>query len=55
MNVALVNGDVSFWRNSIGREPAWPALPDSTQADVCIIGAGYTGLWTDSDPPRRRQ
>ena len=35
----------SGW-NSIGREPAQPALPDSTQADVCIIGAGYTGLWT---------
>jgi len=46
MSVALVNGDVSFWWNSIGREPARPALPGSTQADVCIIGAGYTGLWT---------
>jgi glycine/D-amino acid oxidase-like deaminating enzyme len=46
MSVALVNGDVSFWWNSIGREPARPALSGSTQADVCIIGAGYTGLWT---------
>ncbi|MCW2560277.1 MAG: FAD-dependent oxidoreductase [Mycobacterium sp.] len=46
MSMALVNGDVSFWWNSIGREPARPALPGSTQADVCIIGAGYTGLWT---------
>ena len=22
------------------------ALPGSTEADVCIVGAGYTGLWT---------
>src|SRR4051812_44204419 len=40
------NGEVSFWWNSIGPAPARPALPGSTQADVCIIGAGYTGLWT---------
>jgi glycine/D-amino acid oxidase-like deaminating enzyme len=46
MSMALVNGDVSFWWKSIGRESPRPALPGSTQADVCIIGAGYTGLWT---------
>ncbi|WP_197040292.1 FAD-binding oxidoreductase [Mycobacterium sp. URHB0044] len=46
MSAALTNGKVSFWWNSIGPEPARPALPGSTQADVCIIGAGYTGLWT---------
>jgi glycine/D-amino acid oxidase-like deaminating enzyme len=46
MSVALVNGNVSFWWKSIGRESPRPALPGSTQADVCIIGAGYTGLWT---------
>ena len=46
MSTALINGDVSFWWNSIGREPPRPPLPGSTQADVCIIGAGYTGLWT---------
>jgi glycine/D-amino acid oxidase-like deaminating enzyme len=46
VSVALVNGDVSFWWKSIGRESPRPALPGSTQADVCIIGAGYTGLWT---------
>jgi len=23
-----------------------PALEQSTEADVCIVGAGYTGLWT---------
>jgi len=46
MSTALVNGDVSFWWKSIGRDSTRPALPGSTQADVCIIGAGYTGLWT---------
>jgi glycine/D-amino acid oxidase-like deaminating enzyme len=44
--MALVNGDVSFWWNSIGREAPRASLPGSTQTDVCIIGAGYTGLWT---------
>ena len=29
------------------RHPAAAAsLPGSTEADVCIVGAGYTGLWT---------
>ncbi|GAA2386890.1 FAD-dependent oxidoreductase [Dactylosporangium salmoneum] len=26
--------------------PARPALPGDADADVCIVGAGYTGLWT---------
>ncbi|RFA21362.1 FAD-dependent oxidoreductase [Subtercola boreus] len=42
----MVNGDVSFWWRSIGRGPARAPLPGSLQADVCIVGAGYTGLWT---------
>lgn len=46
MSTALTNGKVSFWWDSIGQEPARPPLPGSTQADVCIVGAGYTGLWT---------
>jgi glycine/D-amino acid oxidase-like deaminating enzyme len=46
MSTALTNGDVSFWWKSIGRQSPRSALPGSTQADVCIIGAGYTGLWT---------
>ena len=29
------------------RRPARrPSLPGGTEADVCIVGAGYTGLWT---------
>ena len=40
------NGDVSFWWQARGRPPRRPSLPGSTDADVCIVGAGYTGLWT---------
>jgi glycine/D-amino acid oxidase-like deaminating enzyme len=40
------NGDVSFWWHTRGVPPRRPSLPGDTQADVCIVGAGYTGLWT---------
>ncbi|WP_435742065.1 NAD(P)/FAD-dependent oxidoreductase [Nocardioides sp. SYSU DS0663] len=44
---ATTNGDVSFWWRQLGGLPApRPALPGSVDADVCIVGAGYTGLWT---------
>ena len=40
-------GDVSFWYADIGLpQTRRPALPGDTVADVVIIGAGYTGLWT---------
>ncbi len=43
----MTNGNVSFWYADIGGLPQRrPALPGDRQADVCIIGAGYTGLWT---------
>ncbi|HLJ98992.1 MAG TPA: FAD-dependent oxidoreductase, partial [Streptosporangiaceae bacterium] len=29
-----------------GLAPRRPSLPASTEADVCIVGGGYTGLWT---------
>lgn len=42
----FVNGEVSFWYRSMGvPEPGEP-LNGDLQADVAIIGAGYTGLWT---------
>lgn len=41
-----VNGQVSFWHADLGPPPARPALPGPTSADVCVVGAGYTGLWT---------
>ncbi|NPD15203.1 FAD-binding oxidoreductase [Xinfangfangia sp. D13-10-4-6] len=44
---AMQNGGVSFWYKNIGGTPKPRApLPGNIQADVCIIGAGYTGLWT---------
>jgi len=41
------NGDVSFWYADIGGEPARrPPLPGDIDADICIVGAGFTGLWS---------
>ena len=39
-----INGHVSHWFT----EPPTPRapLPGDRDADVCIVGAGYTGLWT---------
>jgi glycine/D-amino acid oxidase-like deaminating enzyme len=42
-----VNGAVSFWQASLGGPPPpRPILGAATDTDVCIVGAGYTGLWT---------
>lgn len=44
---AKTNGDISFWYADIGGVPAYRAgLPGDRDADVCIVGAGFTGLWT---------
>ncbi|HEV7253889.1 MAG TPA: FAD-binding oxidoreductase [Mesorhizobium sp.] len=44
---ARTNGDVSFWYADLGGLPApGPPLPGDMEADVAIVGAGYTGLWT---------
>ena len=40
----LVNGRVSGWFADY--PPPRPPLPGDRDADVCIVGAGYTGLWT---------
>jgi glycine/D-amino acid oxidase-like deaminating enzyme len=43
----LVNGNVSFWFEALGGRPSpRPVLPGDRTADVCIVGAGLTGLWT---------
>src|SRR6266568_3758683 len=43
----LSNGDISFWFQALGGRPEpRPALPGDRDADVCIVGAGLTGLWT---------
>ena len=40
-------GGVSFWYDDMGGLPITrPPLQGDSTADVCIIGAGYTGLWT---------
>jgi glycine/D-amino acid oxidase-like deaminating enzyme len=43
-----LNGGISFWYSDIGGPPAVrrPSLTQDLQADVCIVGAGFTGLWT---------
>ena len=40
------NGQVSFWYDAIGLPAPGAPLPGSRQVDVCVVGAGYTGLWT---------
>jgi glycine/D-amino acid oxidase-like deaminating enzyme len=41
------NGGVSFWYANTGGVPGRrPPLPGSREADVAIVGGGYTGLWT---------
>lgn len=40
------SGEVSFWYADIGMPAPRPALGGDATADVCIVGAGYTGLWT---------
>ena len=39
-----VNGRISNWFTKY--PPLRPPLPGNRDADVCIVGAGYTGLWT---------
>lgn len=43
-----VDGGVSHWYSSSseGLPDPRPSLPGDRDADVCIVGAGYTGLWT---------
>src|ERR1700761_5641462 len=41
------NGDVSYWwRAQGGFPPRRPSLPGPLSTDVCIVGGGFTGLWT---------
>jgi len=39
-----INGQVSHWFDAYPSPR--PHLPGDRDADVCIVGAGYTGLWT---------
>jgi glycine/D-amino acid oxidase-like deaminating enzyme len=47
LKAVVPTGEVSFWQRSLGgRPPHRPTLAGTVEADVCIVGAGYTGLWT---------
>ncbi len=40
-------GELGFWWRSLGgARSSRPALEEPTEADVAIVGGGYTGLWT---------
>ncbi len=41
-----VNGHISFWMTQLDNPPTYSALTGDAEADVVIVGAGYTGLWT---------
>ena len=37
---------VSFWLDQLEPASARPPLDRDLEADVCIVGGGFTGLWT---------
>ena len=39
-------GHLSLWWDAIPDPSPRPALPGNLAVDVCIVGAGFTGLWT---------
>ncbi|MEU6986860.1 FAD-dependent oxidoreductase [Streptomyces sp. NPDC046324] len=43
---STVNGGISFWYAQEGTPAPREPLPGDATADVCIVGGGYTGLWT---------
>ncbi len=50
-----INGGVSFWQRQLGPAPLRAPLNGPISVDVCIVGAGLTGLWSayylkESDP-----
>jgi glycine/D-amino acid oxidase-like deaminating enzyme len=42
----FVNGEVSFWYRQAGLPSARAPLPGAREYDVCVVGGGFTGLWT---------
>ena len=46
LDAGFRNGGVSHWFAAAGRPEPGPRLPGPRDADVCVVGAGYTGLWT---------
>jgi glycine/D-amino acid oxidase-like deaminating enzyme len=48
------NGQLSFWQASLSAPVPRPPLPGDRDADVCIVGAGCSGLWTSYHLKRAR-
>lgn len=49
---------VSFWLDDVAAPPPSPSLVGGERADLAVVGAGFTGLWTallakQADPGRR--
>ncbi len=44
--MTTVNGGISFWYGSTGVPVPREPLPGDFAADVCVVGGGFTGLWT---------
>lgn len=40
------NGEVSYWYADVGGRSPADRLDGDAEADVVVVGAGYTGLWT---------
>lgn len=38
--------DAGYWNHALGAPAPRPPLNGDTSVDVCVVGAGYTGLWT---------
>ncbi|MFI9789035.1 NAD(P)/FAD-dependent oxidoreductase [Kitasatospora sp. NPDC051984] len=43
--MTTVNGGVSFWYAASGLPERRAGLVGEVEADVCVVGGGYTGLW----------
>jgi glycine/D-amino acid oxidase-like deaminating enzyme len=46
VSLARHNGGISFWYASTATPARRPPLPGDREADVCVVGGGFTGLWT---------
>ncbi|MEU8763665.1 FAD-binding oxidoreductase [Streptomyces sp. NPDC048659] len=44
--MSTINGGISFWYAREGAAAPREPLPGDLTADVCVVGGGYTGLWT---------
>ncbi len=44
--LALHNGGISFWYANTQMPARRAPLPGDREADACIVGGGFTGLWT---------